>query len=217
MTVLTVTGSVIIYLGVFVLWRDGCPLWETFIMFPMGISMGIIFSSQFISMTCSSPKPRLAVCIGTYFVWQQLGILLGPAIGLALVQALFGASLGRDLPESGDKAEVSLSLFPQCARRDPFNLSLLNCCMTELTSGDHQLISNILDDVKYARSLPQGLQEIVHSSFLFGFQFVPREFLFTVVGHDEFAVASNCTIVLSATCTIVILVIILLLREEKIT
>ncbi|PKY01911.1 MFS transporter, partial [Aspergillus campestris IBT 28561] len=144
MTVATVIGSVIFYLGVFILWRDGCPLWETSIMFPIGISMGLVFSSQFISMTCSSPKSRLAVCIGTYFVSQQLGILLGPAIGLALVQALFGASLGRDLPGSGDQAV---------------------------------LISNILDDVKYARSLPRALQEIVRSSYLFGFQFLPCEFL----------------------------------------
>ena len=113
MTVAMVLSSVILYLGVFVLWRDGCSLWETSINFPIGIVMGVLFSSQFISMTCSSPKPRLAVCISTYFVSQQLGMLLGPAVGLALVQALFGASLGRDLPESGDKAAVSYFLSPK--------------------------------------------------------------------------------------------------------
>lgn len=40
-------------------------------------------------------------------------MLLGPAIGLAIVQALFGASLGRDLPESEDKAAVSFFLSPK--------------------------------------------------------------------------------------------------------
>ncbi|RAL10280.1 MFS general substrate transporter, partial [Aspergillus homomorphus CBS 101889] len=89
--------STLIYVAIFIQWQDGCSIWESLYLFASGLTLGIVFSSQFVGMSASSPKSRLASCIGAYYLSQQLGFIVGPAAGLALVQGLFASRLGRSL------------------------------------------------------------------------------------------------------------------------
>lgn len=84
-------------------YRDGCYTWELFYLFPSGMSNGILFSTQFIGMSLSAPKERLATSIGIYYLSQQLGFIIGPAASVAIVQRLFATRLSKGLEGLNEK------------------------------------------------------------------------------------------------------------------
>ncbi|PWY90955.1 MFS general substrate transporter, partial [Aspergillus heteromorphus CBS 117.55] len=93
MTLVALVFSILIYLTIYIQWQDGCSLLETVSIFFSGLTMGIVFSTQFVGMSASSPPSRLATCIGTFCLSQQLGFIVGPAAGLSLIQRVFGERL----------------------------------------------------------------------------------------------------------------------------
>lgn len=58
-------------------------------------------------MATYAPEGKLHVCIGTYYLSQQLGLIIGPAAGSALNQKLFAARLWSALGGLKDKGVVS--------------------------------------------------------------------------------------------------------------
>ncbi|KAE8372709.1 major facilitator superfamily domain-containing protein [Aspergillus bertholletiae] len=161
MTMVAVGSTVLLSILIFIRYRSGCHTWELLYLFPSGVSNGIIFSTQFIGMSLTAPKERLATSIGIYYLSQQLGFIVGPAASVAVVQRLFANRLSEGLEGLKEK----------------------------------QLIDQILNDLRFAQSLPEGVQSIVRSSYLYGFQFVP---------------------LLGMVCTLIVLPIVLLLKERKI-
>ena len=107
MTLIALCFCMLTTLAIFFQWRDGCTIWETLILFPMGATLGVFYSTQFIGMSASLPKSRQTAGFGTYYVYQQLGFVAGPAVGLALVQGLFSKSLEQNLLDSPRKELVS--------------------------------------------------------------------------------------------------------------
>lgn len=97
MTVISVATSIFVYLLIFARWRDGCSIPEMFYLFPNGFVTGILFSTQFIGMSFGAPKGCLETCITTYYLFQQLGLIVGPASGVAVVQRVFGNRLAQNL------------------------------------------------------------------------------------------------------------------------
>jgi hypothetical protein len=57
-------------------------------------------------MTSNVLKDRLGQCVGTYYLFLQLGRIIGPVLGLAIVQAEFQGSLARKLFGAPKKREV---------------------------------------------------------------------------------------------------------------
>ncbi|KAJ6121117.1 hypothetical protein N7523_005397 [Penicillium sp. IBT 18751x] len=130
----------LVYLVIFLRWRVGCHLWESVYLLPFGFTMGVLFSTQFIGMTSTVLKERLGQCVGTFYLFQQLGRIIGPVFGLKLINQIFKQSLIEKLASGPEK---------------------------------QMLISNILNDARFAFTLPTSMQRIASQSFLHGFQVVP--------------------------------------------
>ncbi|KAK1147202.1 hypothetical protein N8T08_001941 [Aspergillus melleus] len=97
MTVTAGIIAIVVYLLIFARWRDGCSIPEIFYLFPNGFVAGVLFSTQFIGMSFGAPKGCLESCITTYYLFQQLGLIIGPASGVAVVQRIFGSRLSQNL------------------------------------------------------------------------------------------------------------------------
>ncbi|KAA8647926.1 uncharacterized protein ATNIH1004_006628 [Aspergillus tanneri] len=130
----------LVYLLVFFRWRYSCSPWEVLYLLPYGLAMGVLFTTQFSGMNAEVPTDRVGQCIGTYYLFQQLGRILGPVFGLSLTQQLFKGSLWKSLGPVPKKQE---------------------------------LIQRILDDARFAITLPKPTQQTVRLSYLTGFQVVP--------------------------------------------
>ncbi|KAF5855778.1 hypothetical protein ETB97_008439 [Aspergillus alliaceus] len=97
MTVIAVGGAIVTYLLIFIRWRTGCYLWELVYLFPNGMAIGILFTTQFIGMSLDVPKEHLSTCITTYYLFQQLGNVVGPSTNVAIVQRVFLGQLKKNL------------------------------------------------------------------------------------------------------------------------
>ncbi|KDE85424.1 putative transporter [Aspergillus oryzae 100-8] len=97
MTAIAVSGAVLTYLLIFIRWRNGCHLWEVVYLLPNGIAIGILFTTQFIGMSLGAPNESLTTCITTYYLAQQLGNIIGPAMNVAVVQRVFMRKLEKNL------------------------------------------------------------------------------------------------------------------------
>ncbi|OJJ49073.1 hypothetical protein ASPZODRAFT_129457 [Penicilliopsis zonata CBS 506.65] len=103
MTALAYLLTIVCFLLVLLLWRTGCSIADSLLLLPSGFAVGIIFSTSFIGMSSSSPRDSLSICIGTYYLFQQLGLIIGPACGSAMIQSLFERELSARLVGPGKK------------------------------------------------------------------------------------------------------------------
>ncbi|PKY07904.1 putative transporter [Aspergillus campestris IBT 28561] len=94
------------FVAILIRWRNGCFNWEMVYLFTIGVGMGVIYSAQFVAMSLDAPKGALPTCITTYYLSQQLGLIIGPALGVAVVQRMFGDRLSRELAVFGEKQLV---------------------------------------------------------------------------------------------------------------
>ncbi|KAE8152481.1 major facilitator superfamily domain-containing protein [Aspergillus avenaceus] len=88
-TAIAICGAFMSYLLIFVRWRNGLSRWEILYLFPAGLFVGILFTSQFVGMALCVPRDDLAICITTYYLCQQLGNIIGPAANVTVVQRVF--------------------------------------------------------------------------------------------------------------------------------
>lgn len=107
MTLASILIQAISTLLIFIQWRNGFKLWDGIYLFPFGVATGMLFPALFVGMATYAPEGKLHVCIGTYYLCQQLGLIIGPAAGSALNQKLFAARLGTNLGGLKDKSAVS--------------------------------------------------------------------------------------------------------------
>ncbi|OJJ08570.1 hypothetical protein ASPVEDRAFT_89781 [Aspergillus versicolor CBS 583.65] len=155
MTLASIFNLTICTLLIFIQWRNGFKLWYGIYLIPFGIATGMLFPALFVGMSTYAPEGKLHVCIGTYYLCQQLGLVIGPAAGSALNQKLFAARLGMTLEGLEDKSSI---------------------------------IHRILNEVRFANTLPSALREVVRSSYLDSFQYLPL--LATVVSAAMFPIAA---------------------------
>ena len=116
---MAVGSTALLSILIYIRYRDGCYTWELVYLFPSGVSNGILFSTQFIGMSLTAPKERLATSTGIYYLSQQLGFIVGPAASVAVVQRRFASSLSEGLEGFKEKrvrlmkseSEVWLNFF----------------------------------------------------------------------------------------------------------
>ncbi|THC95821.1 hypothetical protein EYZ11_004691 [Aspergillus tanneri] len=101
----------LVYLLIFFRWRNSCSTWEVFYLLPYGFAMGVLFSTQFIGMSSVAPTERVGQCIGTYYLFQQIGRILGPVFGLSLIQQVFKDSLWKSLGSVPEKQQLIQSIL----------------------------------------------------------------------------------------------------------
>lgn len=106
MGIVSLSVTLLAFFLIFLIWRDGCNIWESLPLSVIGIAPGILFQTTFLGMSYSSPKECLSICIGTYYLFQQLGQIIGPAVGAALIQRSFKNSLVQDIVEIPHKKTV---------------------------------------------------------------------------------------------------------------
>ncbi|KAL2837250.1 major facilitator superfamily domain-containing protein [Aspergillus pseudoustus] len=140
LTLITTLLLITIYTSVTFHWRHGFAPWHTVYLAGMGIGSGVLFPALFVGVTASAPEGMLSVCIGTYYISQQLGLIIGPAVGATIQQRVFEDGLWREL---GD------------------------------LDGKGQVIHRILNEVRYAESLPAAAQKIVREVYLHSFTSLP--------------------------------------------
>ncbi|KAL5045018.1 hypothetical protein BDW71DRAFT_198472 [Aspergillus fruticulosus] len=145
------TLSLLCHILIFVHWRQnrGATPWQHvrdgLYLFGMGMAPGMLFPALFTAIASLAPEGELHSCIGTYYLFQQLGVIIGPAAAAAVSQAIFKKELWRAL-RGIEESKV--------------------------------IINRILNEVRYANSLPVSLQTVVKACYLESFQYLP---LFPVV------------------------------------
>ncbi|KAL2824262.1 major facilitator superfamily domain-containing protein [Aspergillus cavernicola] len=145
MTLAALCTLLLVYLLIFIQWRNGFALWQGIYLLALGFAPGVLFPALFVGMASTVPEGMLSVCIGTYYLCQQLGLIIGPSCGSALSQRLFARGLWEGLGDVADKNVV---------------------------------VNRILNEVRFADSLPLAMQEVVRSSYLDSFRSIP---LFSIV------------------------------------
>ncbi|KAL4994523.1 major facilitator superfamily domain-containing protein [Aspergillus recurvatus] len=161
------TLNLLSHILIFIQWRrsHAATPWQhvrdSIYLFGTGMAPGILFPALFTVMASVAPEGELHGCIGTYYLFQQLGVIIGPAAGAAVNQAVFEKGLWRALRGIEEKRVI---------------------------------ISRILNEVRYADSLPASLQTVVRECYLTSFQYLPSvvvsegAFLWT---HDSHFVATD--------------------------
>lgn len=96
------------YFVIFFRWRNGCSPLDALFLLPFGFTLGIQYLTQYIGMAASVPMSRIGQCTGTYYIFQQLGCIVGPVLGLAAVEKLLRERLWRNLDPNAEKGSVSV-------------------------------------------------------------------------------------------------------------
>ncbi|KAL4975984.1 major facilitator superfamily domain-containing protein [Aspergillus desertorum] len=71
--------------------------WHGLYLFCTSLAPGMLFPALFTTMASIAPEGELHGCIGSYYLFQQLGIIIGPAAGAAVSQAVFEKELWKGL------------------------------------------------------------------------------------------------------------------------
>ncbi|KZF26756.1 putative transporter [Xylona heveae TC161] len=140
LSAITIIVACISYTLVVLRWRHGANIFESFYIFPVGVTFGMVLSAQFVGLSASAPTAQKAIAISMYYLSQQVGTVIGIGSAATLLRADFRSRLFERLVG-----------FPE---RD-------------------QLIQGILDDARFAATLPAKLKSVVRTEYLQSFQLVP--------------------------------------------
>ena len=81
-------------------------LWESLYIFPVGLSFGIVLSTQFMALSASTPKPQMAIAISVYYLSQEVGYIAGVGLSSAFIRMDFRHTLMRRLANLPDRDSV---------------------------------------------------------------------------------------------------------------
>ncbi|KAL5337486.1 major facilitator superfamily domain-containing protein [Aspergillus crustosus] len=98
--------TLLFYTLILIQYPHGFHPWQGIYLLLVGFAPGILFPALFVGMSASAPEGTLSVCISTYYLSQQLGLVIGPAVGAALTQRLFLGGLQGALQGVEDKREL---------------------------------------------------------------------------------------------------------------
>ncbi|KAL6233783.1 hypothetical protein BDW75DRAFT_241664 [Aspergillus navahoensis] len=161
--------------------RDGLYLFGT------GMAPGMLFPALFTAMASVAPEGELHGCIGTYYVFQQLGVILGPAAEAAVSQPVFEKGLWKALSGIEERRAI---------------------------------INRVLNELRYADSLPASLQKVVKERYLQSFQYLPR---MSTVSQPQFTIHAGGTLftgldalVFPVIATAIMLPVLLVLKEPRV-
>ncbi|RAH87162.1 MFS transporter [Aspergillus japonicus CBS 114.51] len=93
--VISVISSILLFFS----WHFDHPVAESLLVIPMSTPIGIIISGEFIGMSNRAPPEILASSIGAYYLSQQLGSIMGAAMGPLIVRAGFKYDIAGRLNE----------------------------------------------------------------------------------------------------------------------
>lgn len=89
------TVSLAAFLTIALRWRGAINVWESLYILPAAMGVGLLNSSQFIGLSAAVQRSQLATTISTFFLSQQLGMMVGAATSAALLKSIFRSGLVR--------------------------------------------------------------------------------------------------------------------------
>ncbi|KAL4878351.1 major facilitator superfamily domain-containing protein [Aspergillus karnatakaensis] len=144
MTLLSTLLTLAIYTLILLTYPHGFNAAKGILLLIAGFAPGILFPALFVGMSATAPQGTLSVCISTYYLSQQVGSIIGPAVGSALVQRDFK----RRLMGVGGLGGSGLS-------------------------DKDMIINRILNEVRFANGLPGEMRGVVRACFLSAFRALP--------------------------------------------
>lgn len=102
------------HLLVFFTWRHGANTPASLSVFVVGLAHGLVISTQFIGMSARASKAQVASAVSTYYLCQELGMIVGASSSAALEGGIFRGQLEGNIPGDGTgmKNKVSVSGSP---------------------------------------------------------------------------------------------------------
>ena len=97
---------------ILVQWRGPINVWETLCIFPVGFVNGMLNSGQFVGVSATVEKSRLATAISLFFLSGQIGMMAGTSASSAILRPLFRNNLCSRLGDSEYAQKVSVYMTP---------------------------------------------------------------------------------------------------------
>jgi len=97
--------SLAAFLTIALRWRGAINAWESLYILPAAMGVGLLNSSQFIGLSAAVQKAQLATTISTFFLSQQLGMMIGAATSAALLKSMFRSALVKSFGDSHARSE----------------------------------------------------------------------------------------------------------------
>lgn len=112
-----------------------------------GMGMGILQSTTFIHLAASLDHSEIAIASASWFLAQNIGVLVGASFSTATINYVLGMALDRALEGVADKNEVMIHQQ---------NLSW-QFIVDENTLIIVKIIRNVLSNVQYTQNLPKAI------------------------------------------------------------
>ena len=102
-------------------WRGRLGTFESLEIFPASLGVGLLNSSQFIGLSASVKKSRLATAISIFFLSQQIGMMVGASASTAVLRHWFRNALLRNLTDWPNRDSVSAmqNICKECLLTNP--------------------------------------------------------------------------------------------------
>ena len=103
---------IISFIAIMLRWRGQINVWESLYIFPASLGVGMLNSSQFTGLAASVEKSQLATAVSTFYLSQQIGLMIGAGGSAALLRRTFRDALMVNLSgfPNADKVSVSNGL-----------------------------------------------------------------------------------------------------------
>lgn len=87
-------------------WRFRPSLWELAYVSLGYVALAGTLAAQFVGISASAPKEHSATAITTYYIFQQMGVILGVTLAATLSRQVFENALFQELGTDKDALQV---------------------------------------------------------------------------------------------------------------
>ncbi|KAI1916883.1 hypothetical protein LOZ61_000785 [Ophidiomyces ophidiicola] len=94
------------YIVIALRWVHKTSAWEALYVFPAGLSFGLVLSAQFVWLLANAPKSHISTAVSSYYLCQEVGMVLGVGTSTLLMQQDFYRRLFRSLEGVPHREEI---------------------------------------------------------------------------------------------------------------
>ena len=94
------------YVAIAIWWRNEPYLWGSLYILPAGLGCGAVLACTFTALTMNIPKPLQATAICMYYLFQQIGGIVGTGVSSVALYMIFKNTLEDRLEGIPNKEKV---------------------------------------------------------------------------------------------------------------
>ena len=106
-------------------WQGPLSVWESLEILPCSLGVGLLTSSQFVGLLAGVDKSHLATALSTFFMSQQIGMMIGASASAAILRNGFYGALTDRLSGFPNSTKVSIIQRDQTGSR----LLMVHCVL----------------------------------------------------------------------------------------